>query len=244
VSGNYADESLRFGAVFRKVVTGMGFRIRLGLVSVFALGGLLAATSVFAQAAAPDASTLKGDPVHGKAISYTCLGCHGIDGYRNAYPNYSVPKLTGQHPEYIVAALQEYKGNQRSHLTMHAQASELSDQDMVDIAAYFSGTVLTAGPAPANAPPAPAAVAVCAACHGATGISVVPNYPNLAGQHADYLKREIAEYKDGGRKNAIMSSMAATIKDSDVEALADYFSKMTPSLSVLHRPMTILAAEH
>ncbi len=166
-----------------------------------------------------------------------------MDGYRNAYPNYSVPRLVGQHPEYLVAALQEYKADQRSHATMHAQASELSDQDMADIAAYFSGTVLTPGPVPANAPPAPAAVAICAACHGATGISAVANYPNLAGQHADYLKREIAEYKDGGRKNAIMSGMAATIKDADVDALADYFSKMRPALSTLHRPITILTAD-
>jgi cytochrome c553 len=222
----------------RKVVTGMGFRIRFGLLSVFAAGFALAGAAASAQA-----PVLKGDPVHGKAISYTCLGCHGVDGYRNAYPNYSVPKLAGQHPEYLIAALQEYRGDQRSHVTMHSQASELSDQDMADIAAYFAGNVLQPAPAPASAPPAPAAVAVCAACHGPTGISIVPNYPNLAGQHADYLKREIAEYKDGGRKNAIMSAMAATIKDSDVEALADYFSRMRPSLSTLHRPITILTSD-
>ena len=221
----------------RKVVTGMGFSIR-GMVSIFAAGAALAGGCAFAQ----DAAVTKGDPVHGKAISYTCLGCHGVEGYRNAYPNYSVPKLVGQHPEYIVAALQEYRGDQRSHVTMHSQASTLSDQDMADIAAYFSGVALQPAPAPANAPPAPAAVAVCAACHGATGVSVVPNYPILAGQYADYLKREIAEYKDGGRKNAIMSGMAATIKDSDVDALAEYFSRMQPALSTLRRPISILTA--
>src|SRR6202034_4721856 len=102
-----------------------------------------------------------------------------------------------------------------------------------------AGAARRAARAPANAPPAPAAAAVCAACHGATGVSVVANYPILAGQHADYLKREIAEYKDGGRKNPIMSAMAATIKDSDVDALADYFSRMQPSLSTLRRPLTI-----
>lgn len=216
----------------------MRFWIRTGVVSVFAAGFAFAGACAVAQT-----QVLKGDPVHGKAISYTCLGCHGVDGYRNAYPNYSVPKLVGQHPEYITAALQEYKGDQRSHLTMHSQAATLSDQDMADIAAYFSGPALQPGPVPVNAPPAPAAVAVCAACHGATGISVVPNYPNLAGQHADYLKREIAEYKDGGRKNAIMAGMAVTIKDSDVDALAEYFSRMQPALSTLHRPITILSAD-
>jgi cytochrome c553 len=215
----------------------MGSWIRTAIVSVFAAGAALVATAAVAQT-----PVLTGNAVHGKAISYTCLGCHGVEGYRNAYPNYRVPKLVGQHPEYIVAALQEYKGDQRSHVTMHAQASELSDQDMADIAAYFSGTALQAAPVPANAPPAPAAVAVCAACHGVTGISAVPNYPNLAGQYPDYLKREIGEYKTGGRKNPIMAGMSVTIKDSDVDALAAYFSSMKPSLSTLSRPMTILTA--
>ncbi len=217
----------------------MGFWIRTGILSVFA------ASAFAAAAAVAQTPVLKGDPVHGRAISYTCLGCHGVEGYRNAYPNYSVPKLVGQHPEYIIAALQEYKGDQRSHVTMHSQASTLSDQDMADIAAYFSGEAgepLQPRPVPANAPPAPAAVAVCAACHGVTGISVVPNYPILAGQWPDYLKREIGEYKDGGRKNAIMSGMAATINDADVEALAEYFSKMQPALSTLRRPITIITA--
>ncbi|HTY50137.1 MAG TPA: cytochrome c [Steroidobacteraceae bacterium] len=182
---------------------------------------------------------LKGDPVHGKAISYTCLGCHGVEGYRNAYPNYSVPRLVGQHPEYIVAALQEYKAGQRSHVTMHNQASSLSDQDMADIAAYFAGKPLEPIPVSASDPPPPAAT-LCAACHGATGVSAVPNYPNLAGQHEDYLRREIEEYKDGGRRNPIMSSMAATIKDSDVDILAAYFSRQHPGLGTLRRPTTIL----
>jgi cytochrome c553 len=216
----------------------MVFWIRTGILSVFAAGFALSGAAACAQAPA-----LKGDPVHGKAISYTCLGCHGVDGYRNAYPNYSVPKLGGQHPEYLIAALQEYKGAQRSHATMHSQASELSDQDMADIAAYFAGSVLQPGPAPASAPPAPAAAAVCTACHGPTGISTIALYPILAGQHADYLKRQIGEYKNGGRKNAIMSAMATTIKDSDIDALADYFSRMQPSLSTLRRPISILTAD-
>jgi len=60
-----------------------------------------------------------GNPQKGKQISYTCLGCHGVDGYKNAYPNYSVPELEGQHPEYITAALKEYRDGDRAHLTMH-----------------------------------------------------------------------------------------------------------------------------
>ena len=98
-----------------------------------------AAAPVPAAAAAP----APGNPARGKAISYTCLGCHGIDGYKNAYPMYSVPKLEGQHPDYLAAALHEYREGDRAHLTMHSQASTLSDQDIADIATYFAGKPLT-----------------------------------------------------------------------------------------------------
>ncbi len=88
-----------------------------------------------------------GDAQRGKQIGYTCLGCHGIENYKNVYPTYNVPKLVGQHPEYIVAALKGYRGKERSHGTMYAQASSLSDQDMQDLAAYLSQQPLAAGAA-------------------------------------------------------------------------------------------------
>ncbi len=72
-----------------------------------------------------------------------CQGCHGILGWRTAYPEvYRVPKIAGQHPAYIVAALKEYKAGQRSHPSMDAIAASLSDQDMADVAAYYSQTPL------------------------------------------------------------------------------------------------------
>jgi len=80
----------------------------------------------------------EGDPEKGQLAAQTCLGCHGVPGMRNAYPGYRVPKLGGQHAEYIVAALQAYKNELRSHPTMRAQAANLSDEDMANIAAYFS----------------------------------------------------------------------------------------------------------
>lgn len=79
-----------------------------------------------------------GDPVAGQARASTCLGCHGVPGYNNVYPTYHVPKLGGQHAQYLVAAMQAYQAGQRSHDTMHAQISNLSEQDMEDIAAFFS----------------------------------------------------------------------------------------------------------
>ena len=79
-----------------------------------------------------------GDAAKGRVKAITCMGCHGIPGYHNAYPNYPVPRVGGQHPEYIVIALKAYKSGQRGHKTMQAQAASLSEQDMQDIAAYFA----------------------------------------------------------------------------------------------------------
>jgi cytochrome c553 len=199
----------------------------------------LASTSTWAQNA-----PLKGNPEHGKQISYTCLGCHGIDGYRNAYPNYSVPKLQGQYPEYIVAALEEYKSGQRAHLTMHAQASELSEQDIADIAVFFAGKPLQRGAVPASAHAAPAAAAVCIACHGTDGVGVVSQYPTLAGQHPDYLAQAVREYQNGERKNPVMAGMAAQVKPRDLNVIAEYYGSLSPSLETLPRPLTFLSVEH
>lgn len=79
-----------------------------------------------------------GNAEAGKVKSSTCIGCHGSPNYSNVYPAYRVPMLGGQHPEYIVAALKAYKNGERSHPTMKAQAAQMSDQDMADIAAYLS----------------------------------------------------------------------------------------------------------
>ena len=79
-----------------------------------------------------------GDIEAGRIKANTCMGCHGIPNYNNAYPTYRVPRIGGQHPEYIVAALKEYREGKRAHSTMHAQGMSLSDQDIEDIAAYLA----------------------------------------------------------------------------------------------------------
>lgn len=80
----------------------------------------------------------KGDLKAGKALVYTCGGCHGVTGYTNAFPNYHVPRIAGQNYDYIVAALTEYKKGERAHPTMRAQGESLSEQDINNIAAYLS----------------------------------------------------------------------------------------------------------
>src|SRR3979409_962374 len=123
---------------------GRGSAVHAGLSIAAIAVGTLAGTAWAQEPAA------QGDAKHGKAISYTCLGCHGVEGYKNAYPMYSVPKLEGQNPETLAAALQGYKSGDRSHLTMHSQASTLSDQDIADIAAYFAGKPLVSKGKPAG----------------------------------------------------------------------------------------------
>ncbi len=81
-----------------------------------------------------------GNPQVGKQKTQMCEGCHGIPGYRTAYPVvYSVPKLGGQTPGYIVKALQDYRSGARKHPSMDAVAGSLADQDIADLAAYYSG---------------------------------------------------------------------------------------------------------
>jgi cytochrome c553 len=189
--------------------------------------------STFVSAQQPP---LQGNAQKGRDLSYTCLGCHGVEGYKNAYPNYSVPELEGQHPDYLTAALHEYRDGDRSHLTMHSQASELSDQDIADIVAYFAGKPLTADAKPQGEVPEPAKL--CTSCHGANGVGITPQYPTLAGQHPDYIVRALEEYKKGGRKNPTMVAMAATVKDEDMATIADYFSKQRPALETESRPYT------
>lgn len=95
------------------------------------------AVAVLALLATP-AAMAAGNADAGKVKANTCMGCHGIPGYNNAYPTYRVPKIAGQSPEYLAAALKEYRSGDRPHKTMQAQASSLSDQDIDDIAAYLS----------------------------------------------------------------------------------------------------------
>ncbi|HRD72603.1 MAG TPA: cytochrome c [Aquimonas sp.] len=96
------------------------------------------AASLALSAAALQAHAADGDAAKGKDLAYTCTGCHGVTGYKNAYPQYNVPKIGGQNQAYLVAALTAYRAGERSHPTMVAQAQGYTEQDILDIAAYLS----------------------------------------------------------------------------------------------------------
>ena len=180
---------------------------------------LILASTVLAQSALAE-----GDAEAGRELGYSCLGCHGIAGYRNAYPSYRVPKLGGQKASYLVLALQGYRAGTRKHPTMQAQANSLTDQQIEDVAAYLAG--LAGDAVAAGGTPAPAfeAAAACAACHGQNGISVNAQWPTLAGQHESYLVHALNQYRDGSRGDPVMTAQAALIADADVKRLARYFA--------------------
>jgi cytochrome c553 len=91
------------------------------------------------------AAEASGDPAAGQRKNGMCIGCHGIPGYKTAFPEvYSVPKLGGQQAAYIVKALQAYKAGDRSHPSMRAIVAGLSDQDMADLAAYYGAETVKA----------------------------------------------------------------------------------------------------
>jgi cytochrome c553 len=204
---------------------------RLNGLAWLASTALALGWSVAAHAAGAPAA---GDPALGEKKFYTCFGCHGIENYRNAYPDYSVPKLRHQHASYIVAALQEYRSGERPHPTMHAQAASLTDQDMEDIAAYLQGAE-PAKPSTAVTGKVPKQVTACVACHGENGSGVdaplTPKPAVLAGQHVDYLEQALRAYRNGRRKNVVMDGMAQLLTtDADVRIAAAYFANQSSPL--------------
>lgn len=182
------------------------------------------ATPILACLILASPAAAEGNLERGAKLGYSCLGCHGIDGYRNAYPSYRVPRLGGQKAAYLATAIQGYRDGTRAHPTMKAQASSLSDQDIEDLAAYLASigaeTVASGGSQTEGIE----AAATCVACHGQNGISMSPTWPTLAGQHEDYLLHALNQYRDGTRSDPVMSQMAAALSDDDVELLAQFFS--------------------
>lgn len=174
------------------------------------------------------------DAERGEKLSQTCLGCHGAPGLRNPGPVYNIPMVGGQHPQYIITALQAYKDKNRAHGTMQAQAANLSDQDMADIAAFFGGMEGNSRPSRVNMQKAKLGQeksAICAACHGATGDGDNTIYPKLAGQYESYLVQALKEYRSGDRKSAEMAGFASTLKIGDIEALSAWFASQQGGLS-------------
>ena len=204
------------------------------------LAGALALSAVSRGGSAQEAPlaplAADGYAARGEVIGYTCLGCHGIDGYKNAAPVYHVPKLGGQSADYLEIALQGYRRGTRRHATMQAQAATLADQDIADLAAYFASLP---GEAEAGIGRASAAAiaagqqksAACIACHGTDGIAGAPQWPNLAGQHASYLRHALEQYRSGARADLVMGPLVGALDAAALEEIAAFYSTQ-PGLHV------------
>ena len=157
-------------------------------------------------------------------LSSTCLGCHGVASYNNIYPTYKVPKLGNQHKDYIISALKAYKSGERSHPTMRAHASNLSDSDITKIAEYFSSYKVEEKIVVSAEIKMIDEANSCVGCHGADGNSMIPTFPKIGGQYQDYLYHALKSYQNGDRNNAIMRGIASTLNEKQMKKLSKYYS--------------------
>ena len=191
-----------------------------------------AAPAPQAQAAAKPPA--QGSVDAGRAKSATCAACHGVDG-NSVTPDW--PSLAGQHPEYIAKQLKAFKSGDRKSVTMLPFAQMLSDEDALDVAAYFSAQK----PTPKGADPAlislgqqiyrgglpSRGIPACIACHGPTGHgNPFAAFPRIGWQHAAYVTQTLQAYKSGDRASdgasQMMRNVASLLKDDEIRALASY----------------------
>ena len=203
----------------------------------------LTLTAVVAQAQAP-----VGDVKAGESKAAMCIGCHGIPGYQNSFPEiHKVPKIQGQSDKYIVAALNAYKKGERKHPTMRGMAASLNDQDMADLAAFYAGQALPAiAEAPSRAASGPVAELLtkgaCVSCHGANFSKPIdPSYPKLAGQYPDYIYVALKAYTvEGnqvvGRSNGVMAGIAQQFKLSELKQMANYLGSLEGEMQTKPEP--------
>ena len=194
------------------------------------LAAFLVMAALSSQLAAQDAPNA-GDPERGRVLADACLGCHGIEGNMTTYPPYHVPRLGGQNANYIVKALKGYANSDRKHDGMHAQAADLSDKDIRDIAAWFANQA--AVEADTKATP-PESGIYCVACHGANGVSITTEFPHLAGQHADYMHETIRQYLEGERANISMNAFLNLLTDEQLDELVQFYADQ-PGLATAQR---------
>lgn len=193
------------------------------LISIFACSLVVVAVQVAAQ----------GDPEAGKQKAQVCGACHGPDGNSS---NGAWPKLAGQNVQYIRKQLHDFKSGKRSNPQMAPMAAPLSDQDIEDIAAYYSSQDRSIGKAEPRmiieaetlyrAGSKKSGLASCMACHGPSGTgNPAAVYPALSGQHATYTASTLKEFRAETRNNdqaEVMRSIARKLSNDEIDALANY----------------------
>lgn len=192
------------------------------------------ALSLSGLAHSAESKAAKPDLAAGEAkATAVCAACHTADGSRGM-PTY--PILQGQHPEYLVKQLTEFKEGKRKNSIMSGMAAPLTPEDMRNVAAFYAAKKAKDGVAKNQALVAlgekiyrggiaKKGVPACAGCHSPNGAGIPAQYPRLGGQHSDYTKAQLTSFRQGERTNSIqMSSIAANLSDKEIEALADYLA--------------------
>lgn len=196
-----------------------------------ALLALCAVPALAAEAAKP---AFKADPAKGAQLAAACGACHTSDGSRGAPAN---PILQGQHPEYIVKQLVEFKAGKRKNAVMQGMAATVAtEDDMKHIAAFYASKSAKPGFAKSKDTVAlgeqiyrggviAKQVPACAGCHSPNGAGIPSQYPRLAGQHADYAEAQLLAFRSGARGNSPqMMAIAAKLSDKEIKAVADYMA--------------------
>lgn len=183
---------------------------------------------ISADKIAPEAKPLSSAEATVKAV---CSACHGADGNSVITLN---PKLAGQHPEYLLKQLTNFKAGTRANAVMAGMVANLTPDDMKNLAAYFAAQKTTLAKAKSNGTGslgekiyrggiAATGVPACAGCHGANGAGLPKQFPRLGGQHADYTTQQLRTFRTGERANApMMMAIAAKMTDAEMQAVADY----------------------
>ena len=199
-------------------------------LTLFAAATIASTAALASESAAP----AKADLAKGQEKStQVCAACHTADGSRGTPAN---PILQGQHAEYLVKQLTEFKAGKRVNPIMSGMAAALTPEDMKNVAAFYEskqakpgfsknkdtvalGEKIYRGGIAAKQVPA------CAGCHSPTGAGIPAQYPRIGGQHADYTESQLVTFRSGQRANsAQMMSIAAKLSDVEIKAVADYIA--------------------
>ncbi|MEP2641222.1 c-type cytochrome [Roseobacter sp.] len=167
--------------------------------------------------AGPIAADVTGDRDTGRKISGQCRTCHGADGFATIP---IAPHIGGEPADYLRAQLTAFRDGTRTHEMMSIVAANLTDQNIADLAAWYGGHTVRVDLSadPANAPQA------CVGCHGADGIHLTDDVPNLAGETNIYIDTQLKAFRSGKRQHAIMSSVAADLTNAEIRAYADWYA--------------------
>ncbi|MEN9680846.1 MAG: hypothetical protein RLZZ627_739 [Pseudomonadota bacterium] len=180
-------------------------------------------------------SLAAGNPEAGEEKAGLCAGCHGDDG-NAAAPIF--PKLAGQHASFLIKQLHDFRSQKRVEPTMNAMAEPLTDEDVLDLAAFYTSKKITTEEAAPNqageklykAGNPATGVPACTGCHGPKGRgNPSAGFPSLHGQYAAYLEKTLHDFRSGERandSNEMMRKVAKHMSDEEIAAVSDYASTL------------------